>query len=314
MKITLHDTISPALGAQLAEFEQAFAYPLGEHDRFRIDHGVEYLGFYASLGRAFTVVAHDDETIAGTVCATLRTLRAPNGAARRVWYIGDLKVARAYRGTGVLRMLATRAFLHGVATASAAFGVVMDGTARRPEDYAVRTGVPSFARLQTLNLWQLDVGAIAPRSHATRHVSETEGVNLYTALATQTASLIGGEPQERSRHTPAWISTCDERAIGRIEDTSRAKRLVRDNGSERRIGHVAHFAARDADAAHRWLDDARRCAASRGYETLMVSLPESISQLLTPAFTAHQARLATASLYGLWLREPHPIHVNSSEI
>ncbi len=116
---SLDGTAVAARHAEFARFERGFTYPLGA-DRFRIDHGTDYLAFFRGLGEPATYVAVVDGELAGVLVAVRRRMPEP------LWYLCDLKVAEVAGGAGLARRL-LRAFAtdHLPATPRA-FGVSMN--------------------------------------------------------------------------------------------------------------------------------------------------------------------------------------------
>lgn len=111
---------------ELAAFEHRFDYPLGT-DRFRIDHGRDYLAFFRALGAPRVLVAEAAGRIVGVLVAVRRRL-----AGHDAWYLCDLKADAA--GGTTQRLVA--AWAAGIARDEPFFGVSMD-----PAD-----GVNRFAR------------------------------------------------------------------------------------------------------------------------------------------------------------------------
>lgn len=90
----------------LRALEAGIPYPIEDGtDHFTIDHGEDYAAFYRGLGDAHYLVARDGEQIVGSIAGALRDARVGERRVPAV-YLGDLKVAAPYRGTGVARQLA----------------------------------------------------------------------------------------------------------------------------------------------------------------------------------------------------------------
>jgi hypothetical protein len=317
MKTSVYTSIPPALAGRLARFEAEFTYPLGNDDSFRIEHGPDYLSFYRSLGDAFCVVAGDERRIGATVSATLRTLTQGSHQCVPVWYIGDLKIASSYRGSGLLEAVSGVAVSHAVHRAQAAIAVVMDGTSKRPEDYAVHAGVPGLTAIQRLRLRTIPIDDHPVREGFSIGVTswgDPRGLAEFRRLSPNVAYFEGDTFDFRSLYQPVWIAATDVAAVGRLEDTLATKRLVRSDGTTRRTAHLAHFAAHNVNAAQEVLRNAYEIARSRGFEELMVSLPEASAVALETAFTALGATDAAATVYALKHPGDTPIHINSSEI
>jgi hypothetical protein len=137
--------------AELARFERSFTYPLGA-DRFRIDHGADYLAFFRGLGTPAVWVAEAGGELVGMLVAVRRPLPGTP------WYLCDLKVARGHAGAGPRLLAAFDAWPHA---AEPAYGISMDparGANRLVE--AVRRRSRSGLRVgPKLALWSFDAGA-----------------------------------------------------------------------------------------------------------------------------------------------------------
>jgi GNAT superfamily N-acetyltransferase len=164
-----------ARAAELAAFERAFTYPLG-NDRFHIDHGVDYLAFFRGLGTPFAHLAERDGRIVGVLVAVRRQLDG-----RAVWYVCDLKVESTASGRDLARrLLRTWAATHVQAT-DAAFAVSMNAAdgSNRLVQLAARCRVAGPIRTTRLMLFTAD--------HATW---------------TEIAPLLGGELGPLGFHDP----------------------------------------------------------------------------------------------------------------
>lgn len=98
------------LSIALQEMETVFTYPLGDAE-FVIRHGAEgndYFTFFEQFGEPNVFLVYDVQTsdLVGVGCAVLRELEG-----EKVWYLGDFKVLKAYRGKGVLSFIMKRYFL-----------------------------------------------------------------------------------------------------------------------------------------------------------------------------------------------------------
>jgi hypothetical protein len=139
--------------AEFAAFERGFTYPLGG-DRFRIDHGADYLAFFRTLGDPVVFAAEE----AGELRGVLVAVRRPQPVS--AWYLCDLKVA-AGAGAGRGRRL-LRAFAGSrLRPTDRAYGVSMDPASgeNRLRRLALRCTTPRIATGPTLALWSLDAGA-----------------------------------------------------------------------------------------------------------------------------------------------------------
>lgn len=118
----------------LRALERAVTYPIDDgRDRFYIDHGAAYGAFYAGLGsKARFVLALDGDRPVGLLAGALKATWDARGRRQDAAYLGDLKLAPAWRGRGVmarlmwwgLRQVATNPDLRGWRVA---FGAAMRG-------------------------------------------------------------------------------------------------------------------------------------------------------------------------------------------
>lgn len=90
----------------LRALERDVSYPIDDgKDRFVLSHGDAYHPFFSAMGEAHFVVALEKGRVVGCIAAVRKPVRAPDGDVDGV-YLGDLKVAKAWRGKGVpARML-----------------------------------------------------------------------------------------------------------------------------------------------------------------------------------------------------------------
>ena len=90
----------------LRSLERDVSYPIDDgKDRFVLSHGDAYHPFFSSMGEAHFVLALEQGRVVGCIAAVRKPVRAPDGVVDGV-YLGDLKVAKAWRGRGVpARML-----------------------------------------------------------------------------------------------------------------------------------------------------------------------------------------------------------------
>jgi hypothetical protein len=78
---------------RVAELEAKAEYPLGPHEKFKINHGADYFAFFKRLGELHYFVASDGDKVVGVGAGVLRTVEG-----KQVWYLCDLKVVPEYRG------------------------------------------------------------------------------------------------------------------------------------------------------------------------------------------------------------------------
>lgn len=90
----------------LRALERDVSYPIDDgSDRFVLSHGEAYHPFFSAMGEAHFVIALEQGRVVGCIAAVRKRVRAATGDVDAV-YLGDLKVAPAWRGSGVpARML-----------------------------------------------------------------------------------------------------------------------------------------------------------------------------------------------------------------
>ncbi len=88
---------------KLIAYEDIFNYPLGEK-QFFIKHGYsgehDYFDFFQQLGNVHYIVAEHNGILVAAGCAILRTIKK-----QKVWYLCDFKLAKEYRGKGILEKM-----------------------------------------------------------------------------------------------------------------------------------------------------------------------------------------------------------------
>lgn len=132
--------------AELAAFEREFVYPLGS-DRFRIDHGRDYLAFFRRLGRPHVFAATHGADLCGLLVLVERELDG-----RRTGYVCDWKVTRRRDHGAVARALLQTAAAACLPPDAAVFGVSMD-TAGAPNRLArIATRCPAAGPVRTTRL------------------------------------------------------------------------------------------------------------------------------------------------------------------
>lgn len=305
----------PALAQALAEFEADFTYPLGAGRTFRISHGDDYPRFFRAIGKACSFVEEVDSRILGVLGVAVRPLLLPDGSERRAAYFGDLKLARQARGGFVLRRLVRAAADWLQPQVDCAYSVVMDGTPVVPSAYTGRVGVPRFQELGKIVVLRLVHHASSPLQ-----LSEITGRNgdleraeeCYRALSQHRFAMLGGTPSERSEMPP--IALVHDRAVGRLEDTRRAKRLIADDGTELKSAHLACFACADSIAGAELLREALQRAASHGFPALFTAVPAGDADTLCQRLGDVEVVRAPATVYGTGLASGFDWNVHTSEI
>jgi hypothetical protein len=303
-----------ALAAALARFEAQFDYPLGPGRRFRIDHGEDTTRFFRAMGEGASFVAERDGAVLGVIGASLRRLVLPGGEERPVVYIGDLKIAPEARGGRALPRLAAAVLEWVDGRASAAYSVVMDGTASSPARTTGRLGIPTFVVLGTTAVLRLSLRGGASTKSDALIVDASRGEALHRTLSAHQVVVHGGDAAVRSAMTPLWLASSGDGACGRLEDTERAKRLIDDAGVPMRSAHVSRFAYVDRDAAVALLRSALHRAAARGLPAMFVAVPRGDVEYLSQRLDGFEVVLAPATLHGFGIEPGLHWNLDTSEI
>jgi GNAT superfamily N-acetyltransferase len=203
MSLTFLHLMPSELGpwvAGLSALERDVSYPIDDgRDRFVLSHGEAYHPFFSSMGDAHFILAIVREQVVGCVVGVRKPVRSPRGEVMAV-YLGDLKVAKAWRGRGVPAKLLAFALSRwagspGRLSWRLAFGAAMRGD---------RGDVMRAARGATLMklgaaLATLDVYFVPPATLAGLHVSGAPrprlegGLDLSPAVTHDVVSTAGAK-------------------------------------------------------------------------------------------------------------------------
>jgi hypothetical protein len=304
----------PDLAGALAVFETCFTYPLGPGRSFRIDHGADYPRFFRAIGRPACFVGHQDKVVA-TLGIAIRRLLFPDGSERSVAYFGDLRILPEARGGVVLRRLAQAAMAWACPQVEAAFAVVMDGTRATPTAYTGRLNIPAFTALGHILVLRIPTeSASSPIGIENFGGEDKAGQECYRRLSTGRYASVGGTPAERSQTVPVWMVHPDGSACGHLEDTTRAKRLIADDGSEMLSAHLSFFACATPGAGAELIRAALHRANRSGFPALFVSVPAREGQALHAALAVPGTVAAPATVYGAGLAPGFDWMINTAEI
>ena len=298
----------------LEVFEKQFTYPLGGSHSFRISHGEDYPRFFRAIGEASCFVAEQGGCVFGTLGAMVRSLLLPDGQEKKVAYFADLKVAPGtHRGRTLYRLMRSAGqWMDG--RASAAFGVVMDGTRVTPERYTGRLGFPLFEALGQVVILRVPVNADESDPGDVAEVDCRTGETCYRQLSRRRYGVVGGNPRDRSRVTPAWFCSSDRLACGRLEDTYEAKRLIDSTEREMKSAHLSSFAFADVAAGACLI----RCVLARarqlGFPTVYVPIYAPDVPHMMQSLGKSEIVLAPATIYGSGIEAGWHWNINSAEI
>jgi hypothetical protein len=315
--VKVHPIAGPlpaSLARALAEFEAPFTYPLGPGKFFRITHGEDYTLFFRTLGDGVCFIAEHQDRVEGTLGTAVRRLWMPNGTVCRVGYLGDLKIATNARGGTMLVRLARAAEGWLRPQVKAGFGVVMDGTAARPDAYTGRAGIPAFRDIGHVIVFRI------PRSDEASRVepcpfetTQEAGLACYRRLSVGRYACAPGEAQKRSQMNTVWLMNADGSACGMLEDTRKAKRLITEDGSELVSAHLSCFAYNTVSAGVRLIEIAQRQLARLALPALFVAVAQPDAKELGEFFRKAAVTAAPATVYGAGLPTGN-WNINSSEI
>lgn len=299
---TLHEPPPAWLGEALERFERQFDYPLGNGGRFSISHGRDYLPFFFAMGAASVLVAEAGGEVLGTLARVERWMDCTHAMPQRrsVHYLCDLKVSPAARCSRVLAhlMLETRRQIEQSSTQSC-YGIVMNGTGRRPTDYTGRLEIPAFQELAQIVVLRISAGeATAAPAIAMAHSSQRPA-----------CVLTGGRHELRSLMTPLRIADA-----AWLEDTRRGKRLWTDAGTEMLSAHLSGFHFNDPVHGADIIRQALHAAQGSGLPALFAAVPQSMVTSLLAEMHGMQVLLAPATIYGHGLEPGHDWWVDTAEI
>ena len=303
----------PALARALAYFEMGFTYPLGPGRTFRISHGEDYPRFFRAIGKACSFVEERDGQVLGVLGVAVRPLLLPDGGERMVGYFGDLKLAANARSGFVLRRLVQAAAEWLKPQTDCAYSVVMDGTRVVPTEYTGRVGIPEFRELgKVVVLRILHNGNTSPDWN---EMSVPPADDCFRDLSRGRFATLGGTPDQRSEIEPAWLAYPLKFAVGRLEDTRRAKRLIAGDGTELLSAHFSCFVYRNPLVGSEVLCEASIRANRRGFPALFVSVPAAdVDGLCRCIDSSFEVTRAPATIYGTGLPSGFDWNINTSEI
>ena len=315
----------PNTARLLAQFERQFRYPLGPERFFRIHHGEDYSRFFRSMGKGASFIAERGGNILGTISVARRALILPDGNVKNVVYIGDAKVAPEIRGGKVLWRLLQAVRTWTVQHANAAYSAVMKGTPILPTRYTGRLGIEPFAKLAEVVILRIPAEkAFAPIQEDWK-IDAATGWNLYRKLTQGSARCIGGKPDMRSLSPPQWLATPNRKAVGLLEDTRQAKRLLESSRTfsgnssggeslEMRVSHLSHCAWLEEDDGIALLQQALTLSTKRGFDAIFTAASLAAAETIVARLGAEGILRACAGIYGAGLDAGMIWNLNTSEI
>ncbi|AWM39275.1 hypothetical protein GobsT_24230 [Gemmata obscuriglobus] len=307
-----HLTAAPGadLAAALARFEEQFTYPLGAGRSFRISHGDDYPRFFRAIGDAACFVAERAGEVLGVIGLARTRVRGPGGAERPAIYVGDLKLAPAARGGRALPRLAEAAAACCAGKAERGFGVVMDGTPVTPDRYTGRLGVPPFREVARVTVLRIPAHT-APG--AAWETDEASGRGLFAELSSGHTGTAGGVPEARSQTDPTWLAAPDGSAVGRLEDTRLAKRLIATDG-EMIAAHLSCTGYANHRSLAALLRTACGAAARRGFPALFTAVPADEADPVLAVLDEPGTVVAPATVFASGFETGCRWQINTAEI
>ena len=299
---TLHEAPPDWLGAALERFEQQFVYPLGSGGSFRISHGREYLPFFSAMGRATLLVAEEAGEVLGTLARVERWIefRAPAAMKQLVHYLADLKISPQARGGRVLARLMSAAKDQIEQTGSrSCYGIAMGGSARLPDAYTGRLGIPAFERLADLMILRISPGPS----------SAPPGTAIPAVEPLPACIVTGGRRELRSLMPPVPLP-----CSAWLEDTRRAKRLWNGHGDEMLSAHLSSFYFDDPARGAAVIRAAVHELSRHALPALFTAVPLSRYPALRSELPGLQFTEAPAAVFGYRLSRDHDWWVDTAEI
>lgn len=297
------------LQKKFESFEAQFKYPLNDDVYFRIDHGTVYDNFYRAMGESTLIVAHNEQGIQGTFCASRRQAFTKSKFVEPVVYLGDLKVAKRYQKSRVSfklmhKMLSRfEGYTNGLA-------VVMKGTKVTPDHYSGRMQLPQFYKQDKRYI--LQINALNYNSnHQDCLASQTDGLNRFQTLC-EKYYFKSSNVMLRSLCPPQWLMS--DEACGMLEDTFVAKRLFYGSGKEIKITHLSYFAFKSVENAYEVILSALNITQIQGANAMFVALDDKEYMLLKPILDNLDYQISEADIYTTKSLQDINIHINTSEI
>lgn len=326
MKIRLlAEAPPPKMARSLAQFERRFRYPLGPGRFFSIRHGEDYSRFFRAMGEGASFIAEREENILGTIGVACRALVLPDGSMKNVVYIGDAKVAPEIRGARVLWRLLQAVRSWTIQRADAAYAAVMEGTPILPARYTGRLGIEPFAKLAEVVVLRIPAKKAFVPVRKDWKIDAATGWSFYRKLTQGFARCIGGKPDMRSLAPPQWLAAPNGKAIGLLEDTRRAKRLLEptrpfscalgDGESlEMNVSHLSHCAWLEDAAGISLLQQALSLSTKHGFDAMFTAVSSTAAEMIVAQLGAEELIQACAGIYGAGLDAGMNWNLNTSEI
>lgn len=299
---------------RISAFEAGFRYPLSMTENFSISHGADYSLFYRSMGESLVLAAEQGELPIATVAATIRELKNPSGKIHRCAYIGDLKYNKSVGASRKLLSLLLELQNWCVQKADSAIAIVMGGTQNLPDSYSGRLGLKEMKQLGTMQIYRIPVRS-AESSRQFRQAERIDGTIADCFIETSPRnficfkpnSAVDIDPESTSDIGAIWLGTADTvdsnistggGSIGCLQDTRKAKKLFREDGSEILNAHLTNFYYQDIESAASIIESSLALARQNSFEALFLSLDNERSHELSRLLQNLGATRSEAIIYG----------------
>lgn len=304
-----------ALGTALCKFEQQFSYPLGDTTHFHINHGADYTAFYRSMGGQFSLFIAMERQVCGVIAVVIRTLRRPDGKRQMTAYVGDLKIAPQYRGSGLSAQLMRAALYWAKPRCETGFTVVMEGTAITPERYSKTYSLPDF----TVANRQIIVGLpIFPNQALSQaevvHADHNSVLKLHQHLSQRSYSLVADSKIQNTGMEEVPLISPRQTACCILKNTRLTKQLINAKHEPMAIEHLSYLAYQTPSDVIPLIYQASALASKRGAEFLFFSLPRQQTNELLNSIRELKPILAPATIYSHGLKHGSPWFINSAEV
>ncbi|MBI1271188.1 hypothetical protein GC174_12215 [bacterium] len=305
---------------KISNFEAGFRYPLSATEHFSISHGADYSLFYRSMGKSLVLAVEQDELPIATVAATIRELRSSSGETYRCAYIGDLKYRKEVGASRKLLSLLLELQDWCIQNADSALAVVMGGTQNLPDSYSGRLGLREMKQLGAMHIYRIPIRSLA-NVREFKLAERIASARAQRIIATCPQNFFGfkanlnddSDSECTSIISPIWLGTTTSGsttaagssenlsggcAVGCLQDTRRAKRLFREDGSEILNAHLTNFYFDSIDSAASIIESALESARENNFEALFLSVDTERSQQLSAVLEKLGATKSEAIIYG----------------
>lgn len=303
-----------SLQNRLNYFERQFTYPLSHKEYFYIEHSPDYTTFFRSMGNATIFYLEKEMDIIGVIGVSIRETFI-KGKLLKAAYIGDLKIAPAYKGRRAAYRLFSSVFSYLKDKISFAYGVVMDGTLRTPNAYTGKAGIPFFSDKGHRYVPRVTAPELNIPSDRVENLQKISWHQLESCLK-EGFSVPSPESPLKSKLIPTWLVKGDD-TIGLLEDTQKAKRLFITGSTPQELvsAHLSYFSYNAPKDGINLIQSALSKTGENGIDGLFLCLTppqfEELSPLLEKKGLSYN--VSKAIIYAT-TDLPKNFCINSSEI